>query len=63
MKSVDNDDITITGKNGQKIKGSSLALKKKFQVEVTESGFPIEEQIKIEMIRFAEEVGDEEMGS
>jgi len=53
LKSVDNEDIIITAKNGQKIRGTSFTLKKAFKVELTSKGFPIEEHVKREMIVFS----------
>ena len=53
--------MTITAKNGQKIKGTSLALKRIIKPEVLESGFPIDEQVKDGMVAFSKEVQYEEM--
>ncbi|HPA70788.1 MAG TPA: hypothetical protein PKY31_00875 [Spirochaetota bacterium] len=56
VKSADNDDITITARNGTKIKGSSFVVKKKLSLETTKNGFPVESHMEKEMHDFAEEV-------
>jgi len=54
IKSADNDDVTITAKDGTKIKGASFVVKKTLTLETTKNGFPIESHMENEMHDFAD---------
>ncbi|QHJ78477.1 MAG: hypothetical protein [Bacteriophage sp.] len=48
----DTDDITITDKDGKKIKGSDIELRKEIEIDLTENGMLNEIMLESEMVKF-----------
>ncbi len=58
MKPIaDGDNVQYELKNGKKIKSQDMAVTTTAKIELTDKGYPVEEQIKQEMIKFLNEVG------
>lgn len=54
----DTDDITITDKNGKKIKGSDIELRQEIEIDLTEGGMLNEATLEAEMVKFINDLED-----
>lgn len=54
----DTDDITITDKDGKKIKGSDIELRKEIEIDLTENGMLNEIMLESEMVKFINDLED-----
>lgn len=59
LKRIENtDDVTITDKNGKKIKGSDIELRQEIEIDLTENGMLNEAMLESEMVKFINDLED-----